>query len=116
MIEVTIHYPVGKRIDEPSGDRVRIEFVLPKRPFLFWADHKVGECLDYPWGYGVAYYDYERDRHLFAPIPFNIFVGAIIWWHHWLRVGFAAWCYRHKPKTKGKAKELPTNPVGAVEK
>jgi len=95
MIEITIYYPIGRKVDEPSGDKVRVEFVLPKRPFLFWSDVSIGEQVVYPKGFGIAWYDFERARLLFAPIPFNLLVGALIWSWHWVRFGQAAWFERH---------------------
>jgi len=101
MIEVSVYYPVVKMVDEPSCDKVRVEFVLPKRPFLFWEDRKIGERIGYPRGYGLAYAkvyrDIETDRLLFAPIPFNIAIGFAIWLYQWLRMGFARWCFKHSP-------------------
>jgi len=101
MIEVSVYYPVGRKVDEPSCDKVRIEFVSPKRPFLFWQERKFYERIIYPRGYGLAYAkvyrDIETDRLLFAPIPFNIAIGFAIWLYQWLRMGFARWCFKHSP-------------------
>jgi hypothetical protein len=97
MIEISVYYPVGRIIGEPSAEKVRIEFILPKRPFLFWSAYEVAEKIQFPRGYGIAYKDPERARVLFAPMPFNLMVGLVIWAYQWLRIGFARWCYRHKP-------------------
>lgn len=98
MLEVSIYYPVGRRIDEPSSDKVRIEFVLPKRPFLFWCDYEIGERIQYPRGFGIAWRDLERDKVLFAPIPMNVFVGFSIWLWYWVRIGIAKWLWKHTKK------------------
>ena len=102
MIEVSIHYPIARRTDEASVDRARIEFVLPKHPFLFWSSRlHEAEAITYPRGYGLAYFDTIRARYLFALMPFNILVGAAIWMHGWLRFGFARWCWEHRVSKKG---------------
>ena len=98
MIEVSVYYPIGRKMDEPAADKVRIEFVLPKRPFLFWSDYHVAEKVQYPRGYGIAHYVQESDKLLFAPIPFNIIIGFLIWSYKWARAGFAYWCHKHGPK------------------
>ena len=98
MIEVTIHYPIGRLINEPDSDKLKIEFIRPKRPFLWWGEYREAEAIQYPKGYGVAYADLAKDKLLFVPMPFNILVGWFIWSYHWLRVGFASWCWRHRPK------------------
>ena len=79
MFEISIHYPYGRRIDEPSSDRVRFEFVLPKRPFLFWDTHEVGMRMNIPKGYGIAWFDFECNRYLYALMPFNILCAFGIW-------------------------------------
>lgn len=40
-----------------------------------------GECI--PHGYGIAYYEADRDRAVIMPVPFNLIVGAwrSLWWH-----------------------------------
>ena len=96
MIEVSIHYPVARIVygpkeplngglTRPEADKVRIEFVLPKRPFLFWSGRlHEAEAIPYPKGYGIAYYDFPTAKALFAPIPFNVLVGfLIINWAGW---------------------------------
>ncbi len=104
MLEVKIHYPIGRRIDEPTYDRVRFEFTLPKRPFLFWYDRniEVGECLQFPKGFGLAYYktytDNLQPRCLMAPMPFNILIGFGVWLYFWTRYGVAGWLHGHLPK------------------
>lgn len=98
MIEVSIHSPMVRTVNEPSADKVRIEFVLPKRPLLFWAEHHTHECLQFPRGYGVAYYDRNRDKVLFAPMPFNVLIAGAIHIYRWFRVGCAVWFWKHKPK------------------
>ena len=95
MIEISVYYPVGRRIDEPSSDKVRIEFVLPKRPFLFWSELHEAEAINFPRGYGIAWHDPVRARLLFAPMPFNIFVGFGIWLYHWARGNSANWLLKH---------------------
>ena len=96
MIEVSVHYPVGRVIGEPVSDKVRIEFILPKRPFLYWRGTKPELGLIFPRGYGVAWYDFNRDRVLMAPIPFNLGIGALVWLWYWFRYG-AYWFSRHIP-------------------
>jgi hypothetical protein len=98
MLEVSVYYPICTKKDEQVGDKVRIEFVLPKRPFLFWSDYHEAEMIQYPRGYGVAYADLPKNRLLMAPMPFNILIGGLIWGYHWFRVGFAAWCWKHRPQ------------------
>ena len=100
MLEVSIHYPTARKVDEPYVERARIEFVLPKRPFLFWASYYESECLQFPRGYGVVYYSPNCNRVLFAPMPFNILIAVAIHIYHWLRTGFAIWLYRHNPLKK----------------
>ena len=109
MLEVSIHYPVLsivgvehgiKVLEKPSRDRVRVEFAYPKRPFLWWGTVREAEQIQYPKGYGVAYYDFVQDRLLFALMPFNILIGGIIWFYRWMRIGFASWCFKHIPKGK----------------
>lgn len=105
MFDVSIHYPTAKALinaDEPTADKVRIEFILPKRPFLFWVTHHAGECLQFPRGYGVAYYDPNRAYALFAPMPFNVLIGVAIHIYHWFRIGCAVWFWKHRPKGKTK--------------
>lgn len=105
MIEVSIYSPTYRiKVDkngnqlEPNNDKVKIEFIIPKRPFLFWANYRQCERIQLPRGYGVAWKEWEKARLLFAPIPFNILVGLIIWTYHWVRIGVAIWFFRHKPK------------------
>jgi len=112
MIEVSIYYPtvrivrgVDEPVGEPSADKVRIEFVLPKKPFLFWADYEVCMKIKFPRGYGIAYHDFSSDRLLFAPMPFNILIGFAIWAYHWFRMGFAVWCSHHRPRKEVKMVE-----------
>lgn len=88
MIEVSIYYPIARRIEEPAKDRVRFEFVLPKRPFLFWVERHISAELNLPKGYGVAWFDYTTDRALYAPMPFNVLVGIGIWLWYTIRFGF----------------------------
>lgn len=95
MLEISIHYPTARRIGDPSSDKVRIEFVLPKRPFLFWSDYVIYERIQFPRGYGIAWKDPERTKLLFAPIPINILIGFSIWVWHWLRIGMAKWFWKH---------------------
>lgn len=98
MIEVSIQNPVARaHPNEPVSGKVRIEFIRPKRPFLFWSSYAVGECIQYPKGYGIAYRDEACDRLLFAPMPFNILVGFLVWTYRWFRIGFAVWCWKHRP-------------------
>ena len=102
MIEVTVHYPMERVNTELSGDRVEIAFILPKRPFLFWEDVQPYERIQYPKGFGlayaVAYHDFEGNRCLLVPMPFNLLVGFVIWVYQWMRHGCAGWFYRHSPK------------------
>jgi len=98
VIEVSIHYPYGRAVNEPSKDRVSMEFILPKRPFLFWSEHRIGEMLQYPKGYGVAYYDMLTDKVLMVMMPFNVLVGFAIWSYQWTRFGIAHWLVRHLPR------------------
>jgi hypothetical protein len=97
MIEVSIHYPIGRLVGEPASDKVRLEFTLPKRPFLLWIDDRLAESIPYPKGYGVAFKEWFTGRLLLAPMPFNILIGGLIWGYHWLRIGFASWCWKHRP-------------------
>lgn len=107
MFEVSIHYPIGRLKDAPAADKVRIEFVCPKRPILFWAEYKVYKQIQFPRGYGVAYKDFLTDKILFAPMPLNLIVGAVIWIYQWTRIGFARWCFYHAPrKTSGDARKI----------
>ena len=106
MIEVSIWYPVARVIgrdglteDAISGN-VRIEFVFPKRPFLVWWTQHVGAEIPYPRGYGVAHRCWDRQELLLAPMPFNILIGGVIWVWQWLRVGFAEWCWGHRPRKR----------------
>ena len=103
MIEVSIHYPVCREVNEPSSDKVRIEFVLPKRPFMLWADHHIAEMIPLPKGWGLAYHDPIRARDLMVLKPFNIVVGFLIWSYQWTRVGFAVWLFRHSRQEKLKS-------------
>lgn len=109
MIEVTVYTPIVKGKSVPltklvrsprlwkqiptNFEKVKIEFVFPKRPFLFWADLQCGEMFEFPRGYGIAYIDRDecRDyaRVLYAPIPFNILVGYLIKGYRWTKYGFA---------------------------
>jgi len=101
MIEVSIHYPTNREVGKPAADEVRIELVLPKHPFMFWSclprEH---EAIQFPKGYGVAYRSYEKDSLLFAPMPFNILIGAAIHIYHWTRIGFAASVWKHEHRIK----------------
>ena len=65
-----------------------------KKP-LCWRTCREVEETPYPKFYGVAYYDLLSCRMLFAPIPFNILVGWLIWLWTWVRIGCAGWQYRH---------------------
>jgi hypothetical protein len=98
MIEVTIYEPICRTTDDRVAGKVRVEFVKPRRPFLVWATRREAEEIQYPKGYGVAYYDFCKNQLLFTPIPLNVLVGWSIWVWHWLRVGFASWCHRHSKK------------------
>ncbi len=100
MIEVSIHYPICKIVNESSQnqikinnetaqDKIRFEIVFPKRPFLFWTYVSELEVFPCPKGYGVAYYDYNRNRFLFAPMPANVFIAASIKMYYLLKYGFA---------------------------
>lgn len=100
MIEFSIYYPTAKLINEPSKDRVRVEFVLPKRPLLFWVERLVSESLDLPKGYGIAWYVPEKATLLYAPIPFNVVIGFGIWLWHWYRYGAARWLVNHSPRRR----------------
>lgn len=101
MLEIKVYYPVVKRrIDEESWDSVKFKLVLPKKLLLFWVEKKTGEHLAIPAGYGVAYYDFETAKVLYAPIPFNILVGFLIWAWSWVRTGCTYWLYKHTPKKK----------------
>lgn len=104
MIEISIHYPTYREVGKADKDKVKIEFIAPRRPFLFWGDTHFSESISFPRGYGVAYVvvyeDILRRKLLFAPMPFNILIGGGIWLYHWLRVGFAAWCWRHTSRGK----------------
>lgn len=108
MIEISIWYPVSRLIDslgrpaEPARAKLKIEFVVPKRPFLFWATQQEYESIQYPKGYGVAWRMWEKQELLFAPIPFNIVVGWLIFTYSWLRIGFAVWIYEHTPRIRKK--------------
>jgi len=100
MIEVSIYYPTGRIVAEQgdplvhSSDKVRIEFVLPKRPLLFWAEYNIAESLQFPKGFGMAYYDPCRARVLYAPMLLNLLVGLLIWCYQWTRTGFAYWLFK----------------------
>jgi len=98
MLEFSIYTPIVKPFDGIAiSDRVRVEFVLPKRPLLFWVGKKTGDSLDLPKGYGVAYYDSTCAKLLYAFIPFNVFIGAGIWLWEMVK-----WRFAHiVRKTKG---------------
>ena len=101
MIEVSIWNPITRVIKTPNpvlAGKVRIEFVLPRRPFLVEDSYQEAEMIQYPRGYGMAYVDWNSNKLIFAPIPFNIVVGALIWAWNWVRIGFARWCYTHRHK------------------
>ena len=97
MIEVKIHYPISRRVDEPGFDRVRVKFVLPKKPFLFWRGFEIGEAgeaLDLPRGYGVAWVDFPNARTLQAPKPLNVIVALCIWLWQFVEYELASWLSR----------------------
>jgi hypothetical protein len=99
MIEVKIYDPVVRQTGkDPLTGKIRIEFIIPKRPFLFWSSYAVEKHIQYPKGYGVAYRDWNSNRILMAPMPFNILIGFLTWSYDWTRMGFAGWCWRHRPK------------------
>jgi len=100
MLHVDVHYP-GRRIEDTAKNEVRFEFVLPKRPFLFWADRCINEWLSIPKGYGVAYRDFPRNRVLMAPMPLNIVVGSLIWLYKWIKYTYSYWLLGHLPPEFG---------------
>jgi len=86
MIEVKIYNPTVQYEKDPVSDLVRISFVAPKRPFLFWASRKcIGEMFPFPKGHGAAYYDWEMDRLLMAPMPWNVLIAGLIKIHLWVK-------------------------------
>jgi len=99
MIEVTIHNPI-KAVDDPISGKIRIEFIAPKKPLFFWSSYAERESIQYPKGYGVAYRDENSNRILLAYMPLNILAGFAIWSYQWFRIGFAAWCWKHRPTAK----------------
>jgi len=106
MIEISIHYPIGQSVSEPLRDRVRLEFVRPKRPLLFWVERDIGERLDLPKGYGVAWYDCARAKLLYAPLPFNLAIGFGIWLWAWFKTGAVRWMIKHIPKRNVNARSV----------
>ena len=65
-------------------------------PSWTWAFEASGEFLQtiregerLPLGYGIAYYDYDRDVAMCMPVPINAIVGAIRYAYRWLR--FSPW-------------------------
>lgn len=106
MLEVTIHNPTVRKLDgSDDGDKVRIEFVAPKRPLLFKATYMVYSEIKFPRGYGVAYYNDVKAELLFAYIPFNILVGFAIHLWLWLRTGFALSLHRNRKSALRKIRE-----------
>jgi hypothetical protein len=98
MIEVSIYYPTVRRVEgKADSDKVRFEFVLPKRPILCWQGLIPGVMIAFPKGYGVAYYDLPTRRVLLAPMPLNILIGFAIWLYQWCRFGAAIFHYKHRP-------------------
>ena len=93
MIEVTLHVPIVTGRRDSRDEKLRLEFVKPKRPFLFWSSRHEGEWFDFPKGFGlayaVAYEDPVRWRVLYAPIPFNVLIAGLIRLHFWVKVGAA---------------------------
>jgi len=93
MIEVTLHQPTWIQIGSPGEEKLRIEFVKPKKPFLFWSTRYEGEQFDFPKGFGLAYAmayeDPVRWRTLYAPIPFNVLIAGLIRLYFWVKVGAA---------------------------
>ncbi len=89
MLEFRIYYPTSRLINNPPYDEVRIEFVLPKRPFLFWVERRAGDALNLPKGYGVAWADWSRHRLLYAPMPLNIIICCGMWLYYLVRAGAA---------------------------
>jgi len=108
MIEISVYYPVAKGISNPSCDKVRIEFALPKRPYLFWVDDRMDAEIPYPRGYGVAWCEIWTGKLLLAPIPFNVLIGFSIWLWSWLRWGAARWFWKHsKAARQNRLSEKP---------
>ena len=100
MIEVTTYYPTARYTDEIEADKVRIEFVKPKRPFLWWGTCREAEEIQFPKGYGVVYYDFPMHRLLFAPLPFNVIISWLIRLWCWVRVGCASSQYMSSIENK----------------
>lgn len=101
MIEVTIEYPINRLVNEPASDHVHIEFVWPKRPFLFWSTKlMMNERLPLPKGFGVAWYDYMSARALMAPMPLNLLIGFLIWLYLWVKYSSTYWLVTHTPKSR----------------
>ena len=104
MIEVSVHYPTYREVNNPSSDKVRFEFAKPHFPLLAWQTAWEGVTYDLPKGYGVAYHDWVCNRYLVAPMPFNIIIGAFISLWYWLRYGCAYFYHKHRGKTYRDAK------------
>ena len=98
MIEISIYEPLTRTTDDIVSGKVRVEFILPRRPFLVQSSYSIGELIQYPKGYGIAYRDWSSDKLIFAPIPFNILIGVLVWSYLWLRVGFARSLWQHRRK------------------
>ena len=103
MLEISTWYPTYRvNVKTPgvtgSGlrEKVKIEFIIPKRPFLIWWRPTDGVMIPYPKGFGVAYRSSVTLDILLAPMPFNVVIGGLIWAYEWVRFGFAHWLWEHK--------------------
>lgn len=95
MIEITIYEPTFKSTAGPNPNgKIRVEFVLPKRPTAFWVSYQVGDRVDFPKGYGVAYIDPDYRRFLMAYIPLNIIISAVMWLRSFTKWSLSEAVYR----------------------